>query len=505
MHRQKRGGAGRGGRGAGGGRLLAPRPAGGMRAARAARAGAATPPLLEPPPARRPKRPPAPPVPGGKAPRAPRLEPPAVEAECTWPSVGGAARGAVAAHLTRGLAHLGALERPAGGGVAPRATASSAEIEAVHQLRVELRRARLCAGLWEGLVAPGPGGRGGRREAAGLRRAASRVLKLWGPVRDADVLRLQLEEAAAEANIGGAGGEGRSERAALAEVLENLRSQRQRAETRAMDKCFQACPPPDKETEEKKKKKKKKSLKISGKKKKKKKKRAEKASKGRGFAEELVSLGGAFAGQKTWRAAERAASGKKNRKGAGAYQQVGRASLDEGSAAGLRAAIATPLVLGPQLAQVLLHPAWHAGTWGSPSELQRAGGTVDMPEEVHDLRKAIRDLRYAAEALAPASGVPLDSFVRTLKAWQDTLGEMHDAHVLASKLGPWRGRLPRIEAGLSRRFGAHREVWEAYRTQVLGEGAGWSLQISEVALSHEGERGEGVGSGQFESKENNDF
>ena len=41
-----------------------------------------------------------------------------------------------------------------------------------------------------------------------------------------------------------------------------------------------------------------------------------------------MSLGGAFAGQKTWRAAERAASGKKKGKGAGAYQQAGRTSLD---------------------------------------------------------------------------------------------------------------------------------------------------------------------------------
>ena len=139
-----------------------------------------------------------------------------------------------------------------------------------------------------------------------MRRATSRVLKLWGPVRDADVLRLQLEEAAAEANIGGAGEEGRGERAALAEVLESLHSQRLRAETRAMDKCFQAGHPPDKE--KKKRKKKKKSLKMSAKKKKKKKKkRAEKASKGRGFAEELESIGCAFTGQETWRAADQAA------------------------------------------------------------------------------------------------------------------------------------------------------------------------------------------------------
>ena len=423
------------------------------------------------------------------------MEPPAAEAEAAGPgpSAGGAARGAAAAHLARGLARLGALERSGGGGVAPRAAAGLAEIEAVHQLRVEMRRARLCAGLWEGLAAPGPGGRGGGREAADLIRTTSRVLKLWGPVRDADVLRLQLEEAAAEANIGGAGEEGRGERAALAEVLESLHSQRLRAETRAMDKCFQAGHPPDKE--KKKRKKKKKSLKMSAKKKKKKKKkkRAEKASKGRGFAEELESIGCAFTGQETWRAADQAASRKKKGKGAGAYQQAGRASLDEGSAAALSAAIATPLVLGPQLAQVLLHPAWHAGTWGSPSELQRAGGTVDMPEEVHDLRKAIRDLRYAAEALAHTSDVPLGSFVRTLKAWQDTLGEMHDAHVLASKLRPWGGRLPRIEAGLSRSFGAHREVWEACRTQVLSEGAGWSLQLSEVARRREGGGGGAAG------------
>ena len=321
------------------------------------------------------------------------------------------------------------------------------------------------------------------------------------------MLRLQLEEAAAEADVGGAGGEGRGERAALAEVLEKLRRQRRRAEARAMERCFPAAPPSGKGKVKETKKKRMQRPKMSAKKKRKKKEKkgAEEASKGRGFAEELVSLGGALAGRKAWRAAERAASRKKKGKGRSACLEAGRASLDVGSAAALSAPLATPLVLGPQLAQVLLHPAWHAGAWGSSSELQRSGGTVDMPEEVHDLRKAIRDLRYAAEALAPASGVPLDDFIRTLKAWQDTLGAMHDAHVLASALGPWQGRLPRIEAGLSRRFEAHRGVWEAYRTQVLRGGGGWGLQLSEVALGHEGNGGGGVGSGQADSKVNEDL
>ena len=81
------------------------------------------------------------------------------------------------------------------------------------------------------------------------------------------------------------------------------------------------------------------------------------------------------------------------------------------------AACVTPLMLGLKIAQVLLHPAWHDGEWGSPSELKRSGGTADMPEELHDLRKAIRDLRYTAEALSPTAGASLGEFIGTMNSF----------------------------------------------------------------------------------------
>jgi len=143
------------------------------------------------------------------------------------------------------------------------------------------------------------------------------------------------------------------------------------------------------------------------------------------------------------------------------------------------------IVLARRYIEVLVHPAWHAGKWGYVSALEQEGGmgTVDVPEEVHDLRKAIRDLRYTAEVLEPATSGHLDEFIQALKKWQDTLGSMHDAHILATRVSRWRGRLPRVEAEIALRFRDNRRQWGADRVRFLDEGAAFELQFPTPAPS----------------------
>ncbi len=53
---------------------------------------------------------------------------------------------------------------------------------------------------------------------------------------------------------------------------------------------------------------------------------------------------------------------------------------------------------------------------------------TNVPEQ-HALRIAYKRLRYAVEAFAPCYGEDFDELHETLTAFQDTLGELHDAHV----------------------------------------------------------------------------
>jgi CHAD domain-containing protein len=65
-------------------------------------------------------------------------------------------------------------------------------------------------------------------------------------------------------------------------------------------------------------------------------------------------------------------------------------------------------------------------TAGAPDEPDRAA--------LHDARKAYKQARYAAEALAPVAGRPAERLVRRLQAIQDVLGDAHDAWVAADVL-----------------------------------------------------------------------
>lgn len=64
----------------------------------------------------------------------------------------------------------------------------------------------------------------------------------------------------------------------------------------------------------------------------------------------------------------------------------------------------------------------------------RAAGNVYLPERLHEVRIALKKLRYATELLAAASGEKSPPSLRVLKSGQDALGRMHDLQVLIDRV-----------------------------------------------------------------------
>jgi CHAD domain-containing protein len=61
-------------------------------------------------------------------------------------------------------------------------------------------------------------------------------------------------------------------------------------------------------------------------------------------------------------------------------------------------------------------------------------GAVYLPERLHDVRIAIKKLRYAVELVGEATGVRRDPELRTLKRGQEILGRMHDLQLLIDRV-----------------------------------------------------------------------
>jgi CHAD domain-containing protein len=58
---------------------------------------------------------------------------------------------------------------------------------------------------------------------------------------------------------------------------------------------------------------------------------------------------------------------------------------------------------------------------------------VNNAEGHHELRKAMKRLRYSLEFFAPCASEPVKPHVKTLTGLQDLLGEMNDRHVLSQQ------------------------------------------------------------------------
>jgi CHAD domain-containing protein len=80
-------------------------------------------------------------------------------------------------------------------------------------------------------------------------------------------------------------------------------------------------------------------------------------------------------------------------------------------------------------------------------ERGRLIGPTSPPEQIHDLRKDAKKLRYLFECFGSLlADKPRKSFVRRLKAFQDNLGEYQDAEVHADELAGIARQLPPHQA-----------------------------------------------------------
>jgi CHAD domain-containing protein len=64
----------------------------------------------------------------------------------------------------------------------------------------------------------------------------------------------------------------------------------------------------------------------------------------------------------------------------------------------------------------------------------REAGAVYLPERLHDVRIALKKMRYALELMNEFAGEPANDDVRMLKRGQDLLGRMHDLQVLIERV-----------------------------------------------------------------------
>ena len=84
-----------------------------------------------------------------------------------------------------------------------------------------------------------------------------------------------------------------------------------------------------------------------------------------------------------------------------------------------------PHLLTPLLAEWLLQPGWRIPAFPE---------TEAQAEQLHELRKATKRLRYQVEFFAPFYGEAMQDWIATLKRLQDQLGRFNDLQVLQAEL-----------------------------------------------------------------------
>jgi CHAD domain-containing protein len=84
-----------------------------------------------------------------------------------------------------------------------------------------------------------------------------------------------------------------------------------------------------------------------------------------------------------------------------------------------------PHLLAPPVAAWFLQPGWRIPAFPE---------TEAQAEQLHDLRKATKRLRYQLEFFAPFYGETLQSWVKALKRLQEQLGRFNDLQVLQAQL-----------------------------------------------------------------------
>jgi CHAD domain-containing protein len=98
---------------------------------------------------------------------------------------------------------------------------------------------------------------------------------------------------------------------------------------------------------------------------------------------------------------------------------------------------------GTRSRRTAVTPSTRASLWALDARVARraarvrtsidAAGALYAPERLHDVRLAVKKLRYASELVAEVTPRRLDTDIATLKGAQDLLGRLHDLEMLLGR------------------------------------------------------------------------
>lgn len=137
-----------------------------------------------------------------------------------------------------------------------------------------------------------------------------------------------------------------------------------------------------------------------------------------------------------------------------------------------------PDLLLPLLSQLLLHPGWGVGT---NAAIAAEGAGPPQAEQLHDLRKQIKRVRYQMELFIDFYGAAYGQQLAEFQQLQELLGQMQDGLVLRQVLSQTlklnlRQELPTLAQRLEQQQQECWQQWQPYRHRYLDFGFRQSLR-----------------------------
>lgn len=126
---------------------------------------------------------------------------------------------------------------------------------------------------------------------------------------------------------------------------------------------------------------------------------------------------------------------------------------------------ALPDLLMPLLSSLLLHPGWLITISDPTQPVQPSTG-----EQLHDLRKVCKRVRYQAEFFEDFYGDNFHSWLEEIKVLQEGLGQVQDSQVLQeilSKVLPAQAEVPQLWGLLQQQQADGIKVWQELRSRYL--------------------------------------
>ncbi|MDJ1175600.1 CHAD domain-containing protein [Roseofilum capinflatum] len=154
-----------------------------------------------------------------------------------------------------------------------------------------------------------------------------------------------------------------------------------------------------------------------------------------------------------------------------------------------------PDLLLPYINQLLLHPAWWVGVTVERDKIKRQtrltikGAEAQIAqhgEELHDLRKQAKRVRYQMSLFRQHYGPVYQEYVQEIKAIQEVLGTIQDTLVLEDFLdqvlpSSWRTQVPTLAKLLSKQRYECWKKWYKLQQRYLSETVRQGLRNSAIS------------------------